>query len=118
MTPTMIESVTLLDQHINAWALSLGWPLEGVLRLGLAIAAGGLVGLEREIRGRQAGFRTNVLVCLGSALVMMVSIHFGSHVWPMPANYPGVTVRLDPARIAYGIMTGVGFLGAGTIVHN
>lgn len=105
---------TSLDTAFNAWASGLGWPLEGFLRLALAIVAGGLVGLEREIRGRQAGFRTNLLVCLGSALVMLVSIEFARRPW---TQHAGVNLNIDPARIAYGVMTGIGFLGAGTILH-
>ena len=91
------------------------WPAEYVARLLLACVCGGLIGLERELRGRQAGFRTNLLVCVGSALTMLISITFASRSWP---HDPDVTIRIDPARIAYGIMTGVGFLGAGTIVKN
>jgi putative Mg2+ transporter-C (MgtC) family protein len=86
-----------------------------VLRLVLALIAGGLVGIDREVRGREAGFRTNMLVCFGSALVMIVSIRFAAHEWTHPA---GININIDPARIAYGVMTGVGFLGAGSIVHN
>jgi len=103
------------DSHVTSWAASLGWPLEGMLRLFLAVVAGGLVGLEREFRGRQAGFRTNILVCLGSALVMLVSIQFARQAWT-PQH--GININVDPARVAYGVMTGVGFLGAGTILHN
>jgi putative Mg2+ transporter-C (MgtC) family protein len=103
------------DTQINTWAAALGWPLEGVLRLALAGLAGGLVGLDREVRGREAGFRTNILVCFGSALVMLVSIRFGVFPWEQK---PGINLNIDPARIAYGVMTGVGFLGAGSIVHS
>src|SRR5687768_1027063 len=103
------------DARMNAWANSLGWPWEGFVRLTLAAIAGGLVGLEREFRGRQAGFRTNILVCLGSAMAMIVSTEFARRAWP---HDPNVNINIDPARIAYGVMTGVGFLGAGTILHN
>ncbi len=103
------------DARMNAWANSLGWPWEGFVRLLLAAIAGGLVGLEREFRGRQAGFRTNILVSLGSAIAMIVSTEFARKAWPHAGN---VNINIDPARIAYGVMTGVGFLGAGTIIHN
>jgi len=105
-----------IDVMVATWAESLQWPAEGLLRLGVAGVCGGLVGLEREIRGRQAGFRTNILVCLGSALVMVVSTSFASADWQR-ATQPGLIINVDPARIAYGVMTGIGFLGAGTIVQ-
>ena len=111
----VISFIGSWDQQIHVWAAALGWPMEAVLRLVLAGIAGGLVGLEREVRGRQAGFRTNLLVCLGSALVMIVSTQFARFPWQPTA---GINLNIDPARIAYGVMTGVGFLGAGAIVHN
>jgi putative Mg2+ transporter-C (MgtC) family protein len=110
----ILSFVSPYDINIQQWAADLGWPGEAFLRMGLAIVAGGLVGLERELRGRQAGFRTNLLVCLGSALVMIVSVSFASHEW---THQNGININIDPARIAYGVMTGVGFLGAGTIVQ-
>jgi putative Mg2+ transporter-C (MgtC) family protein len=106
-------SLHAFDTAINDWAKTLDWPLEPLLRLTLAALLGGLVGLEREVRGRQAGFRTNLLVALGCALIMVVSISFASHPWPHP---PQVNVTVDPARIAYGVMAGIGFLGAGVII--
>jgi putative Mg2+ transporter-C (MgtC) family protein len=111
----IIDTLNNWDGATRAWAAGLGVPVESALRLLLAVIAGGLVGLEREVRGRQAGFRTYILVCLGSALVMIVSTEFARHEWP---SRPGVNLNIDPARIAYGVMTGVGFLGAGTIIHN
>jgi putative Mg2+ transporter-C (MgtC) family protein len=100
---------------VSGWAGSLGWPSEAIFRLVLAAIAGGLVGFEREVRGRQAGFRTHMLVCMGSALVMIVSLRFAQVSWPTNI---GAAVGVDPARIAYGVMTGVGFLGAGTIMQH
>jgi putative Mg2+ transporter-C (MgtC) family protein len=114
---TMPLPLDQAEHAISAAAASLGHTGELFLRLFLAGVAGGLVGLERELRGRQAGFRTNILVCLGSALTMLVSIHFASHPWP-PDTGQAYQVRVDPARIAYGVMTGVGFLGAGAIVRH
>ena len=108
------ESIDAWDVALNAWFATLGTPVEATARLTLSVIFGGLVGLEREMRGRQAGFRTYILVCLGSALVMLVSVNFATHPWAHPAN---VNLNVDPARIAYGVMTGIGFLGAGTIVH-
>lgn len=110
LNPAVIDTA---DAAIRAWGARFTWPAEFILRLALACVCGGMIGLERELRGRQAGFRTNLLVCVGSALVMMVSISFASRSWP---HDPDIQLNVDPARIAYGIMTGVGFLGAGTIV--
>ena len=106
-----------IDAAIAAWAQGFGTPVEHLIRLTLAVICGGLIGLEREIRGRQAGFRTNLLVCVGSAMVMLVSLSFATVDWPSPGTN-GVQLSVDPGRIAYGVMGGIGFLGAGTIIHN
>jgi putative Mg2+ transporter-C (MgtC) family protein len=110
-----MAAIDPFDTIIREWGSHYSWPAEYAVRLLLAMVAGGLVGIERELRGRQAGFRTNILVCVGSCLVMIVSISFASRQWP---HEPGVNVNIDPARIAYGVMTGIGFLGAGTIVKH
>jgi putative Mg2+ transporter-C (MgtC) family protein len=80
-------------------------------RVLLALLLGGLIGMERTIHGRTAGFRTHALVCLASALLMMAAVYQGR--W-MSTNVVG-TVTIDPTRTAQGIMTGIGFLGAGVI---
>src|SRR5438034_3757584 len=114
LLPTL-ASLDTTAAHFDQWAASLGFTGEALLRLLLSAIAGGLVGLERELRGRQAGFRTNLLVCLGSTLTMLVSLNFALHHWPLNR---GINLNIDPARIAYGVMTGVGFLGAGTIIQH
>ena len=76
----------------------------------LAIACGGLVGVEREMRRKPAGFRTNILICLGSMLFMWLSIEV--------ANTLTSGGHGDPARIAAQVVTGIGFLGAGTIIQS
>lgn len=81
------------------------------IHLGSAWAAGSLVGLERSFHGRPAGFRTHALVCIASALLMLVTIYQ----WEWLGVVPLETVRTDPTRMAQGIMTGIGFLGAGVI---
>ena len=86
--------------------------LEIAFRLVVALAAGGIVGLERSYRGRAAGFRTHALVCLASSLLMLVTVF--EHQWFSAQSAARVTV--DPTRMAQGIMTGIGFLGAGVIV--
>ncbi len=86
--------------------------IEIILHLLGALVAGGVIGLERSYHGRPAGFRTHTLVCLASSLLMMVTFYQSS--W-LPNDVPIDTVRADPARMAQGIMTGIGFLGAGVI---
>ena len=81
-------------------------------RLVAALFAGGLIGLERSHRGRPAGFRTHALVCLSSSLLMLVTV-YESHWFPQSS---AMRVILDPTRMAQGIMTGIGFLGAGAII--
>ena len=76
----------------------------------LAIACGGLVGVEREMRRKPAGFRTNILICLGSMLFMWLSIRVAA---TFSSDSPG-----DPARIAAQVVTGIGFLGAGAIIQS
>ncbi|MDR2186960.1 MAG: MgtC/SapB family protein [Azonexus sp.] len=76
-----------------------------------ALAAGGVIGIERSIRARPAGFRTHTLVCMASSLLMLVTLYQ----WKWLPGVPMETVRTDPTRMAQGIMTGIGFLGAGVI---
>jgi putative Mg2+ transporter-C (MgtC) family protein len=103
------------DNWIHGWLMLGGWATEAVFKMVLAGLLGGLVGVERELRGREAGFRTNLLVGLGCALLMIVSTRFASLPW-IPEGAYGIQV--DPARIAYGVMTGIGFLGAGAIIKH
>ena len=85
---------------------------EVALRLAAAALAGALVGLERESHGRPAGLRTTILACVASAIAMVVSEHFF-------LTTPAGNWRPDPARLGAGVLTGIGFLGAGTILrHN
>lgn len=76
-----------------------------------AALAGGLIGFEREWRGHPAGLRTHLLVCLASALLMVAAVH--QIAW-MGAT-PEAVIRIDPVRMAHGILTGVGFLCGGVI---
>jgi putative Mg2+ transporter-C (MgtC) family protein len=91
---------------------SLTWS-EELLRVVVAAGLGGLVGLERELREREAGFRTHMLVSVGSALFTLVSA-YGFHEFLVGG---GNVVRADPTRIAAQIVTGIGFLGAGAIIR-
>jgi len=74
--------------------------VESILGLIMSIIFGAIIGLEREITHKPAGLRTHMLVCLGSCLFTVTSQEFG----------------MDPARVAAGIVTGIGFIGAGTII--
>jgi putative Mg2+ transporter-C (MgtC) family protein len=85
--------------------------LEIALRLGAAWIAGILIGLERTLHGRPAGFRTFGLITLSSALLMMFTVYQAELIPHLPAD----SMRIDPQRIAQGIMTGIGFIGAGVV---
>src|SRR5512143_587908 len=87
---------------------------DAVLRLLLAILLGGAIGLERESRGRPAGLRTHILVCLGATIIMIASTRMGELTQVLSSTS---RVQVDPGRIAAGIVTGIGFLGAGAIIR-
>jgi putative Mg2+ transporter-C (MgtC) family protein len=82
---------------------------ETVLRLLLSAALGAVVGIEREMHKRAAGFRTHILVCLGATLFMLTSVFV--------AEAYSNSGEADPSRIAAGVVTGIGFLGAGAIIR-
>jgi len=75
----------------------------------MAVLLGGIIGLEREMHGRPAGFRTHIVVCLGAAMLIVGSEYYEDHV------DPGMV--FDSNRMAAGIITGIGFLGAGAIMR-
>jgi putative Mg2+ transporter-C (MgtC) family protein len=86
-----------------------------LLRVSLAFIAGFALGWERERHGRPAGLRTNILACVASAIAMIVSeILFFESTTATPSG----SVRADPARLGAGILTGIGFLGGGTILRH
>ncbi len=82
--------------------------LDVLIRIVLACILGGIIGIERESINRPAGFRTHILVCVGSALVMITSQYIFFHY--------SSQVNLDPARLGAQVISGIGFLGAGTII--
>lgn len=86
--------------------LDLVWPVAA------AMTAGGLIGIERTYHGHPAGFRTHILVCLTSCLLMLAAMHQAT--WAFTA-LPGQTVVIDPTRMSHGLLTGIGFLCAGVI---
>ena len=81
--------------------MEIHWP--DLIPLLMAAVLGGIVGLERELRGKPAGLRTNILICLGSCIFTIISMSFSTS---------------TPDRIAAQIVTGIGFLGAGAIIHS
>jgi putative Mg2+ transporter-C (MgtC) family protein len=87
---------------------------EGVARLLLVVLLAGAVGLERELRDQEAGLRTHMLVGLGSALFVIV----GNFSWSELEFGNDVGVVLDPSRVVAYVITGIGFLGAGTIIKH
>src|SRR5947199_3172699 len=91
---------------------TLNWD-ESLLRLSLAAVLGGVIGFERELREREAGLRTHLLVALGSALFTIVGA-YGFHSF---LDSGQSVVRADPTRIAAQIVSGIGFLGAGAIIR-
>lgn len=90
--------MNLVEEVIEIFRLDL------MLQLVLATLLGGAIGLERELGGKPAGLRTNILICMGAALYTSLSIDIAGD-------------RADPGRVAAQIVTGVGFIGAGTILH-
>jgi putative Mg2+ transporter-C (MgtC) family protein len=97
-----------MDAHVP----SLTWE-EALLRLALAALMGGVIGIERELREREAGLRTHMLVSVGSALFTIVSA-YGFRGFLTSGE---TVIRADPTRIAAQIVTGIGFLGAGAIIR-
>jgi len=107
-------SVSLDPSLLLAW-FPPPWESEAMFQLVLSAVLGGLIGMERQVRGRAAGFRTHLLLCVGCCLVMIVSISFPRF---YAAQFPDDVniVRIDPARLAYSVMGGIGFIGAGAIL--
>jgi len=84
--------------------------MEMMLRIFVAFILSGIIGLEREIRRHEAGLRTHILVCVGSTLIMLTSLRV--------FDIYKTQVNIDPTRIASGVITGIGFLGAGAIIRS
>lgn len=92
---------------------------EVAIRLALAVVVGGLIGYEREFKNRPAGFRTHILVCLGAAITSMIQLYSIQDATNMIIQYPELAnaMKVDIGRLGAQVITGVGFLGAGTIIH-
>lgn len=82
--------------------------LDITIKIFFSLFLGGLVGLEREIKHKPAGLRTNILICLGSTIIMIVSLNLSE-------IYGSI---VDPSRIAAQVVTGIGFIGAGAIIRS
>ena len=85
---------------------------ESHIKLLIAVLLGGLLGVERQKHGRAAGLRTHILVCLASTVLVVIVTYINLY-WEASKS-----LRLDPTRLATGIMTGIGFIGAGTIIRS
>jgi putative Mg2+ transporter-C (MgtC) family protein len=92
---------------------------EVVIRLVLAVVVGGLIGYERESKNRPAGFRTHILVCLGAAITSMIQLYSIQDTVNIILLHPELqnAIKADIGRLGAQVITGVGFLGAGTIMH-
>ena len=100
---------TVKDGVLWLWGIDpLRETLEAFFRIMLAALLSGIIGYEREHSHRPAGFRTHILVAIGSTLVMLTAVH-------MSETSPNVT--LDVSRMSAAVITGIGFLGAGTILR-
>ncbi len=99
----------ILAEPASIWEISY---FDLTLRLMLSLLLGGVIGLEREWNNHAAGFRTHILVSLGSTAIMLLSI-YGFSAFVHEEN-----VRIDPARLAAQVISGIGFLGAGAILRN
>jgi len=86
---------------------------EIIIRLVLGGIIGGLIGFEREVHGRAAGFRTQLLVCVAAVLIMVTSENYYYYIRDLDPS-----LRIDPARLAAGALIGIGFLGAGVIIKS
>ncbi len=95
-------------QLVESWAQLSPVILPFLVRCGAAVMCGGVIGFERELKGKPAGFRTNILICLGSAMYMCVGLLLISL---------GGERGIDPTRIAAQVVTGIGFIGAGCILQ-
>ncbi|MFA9397271.1 MAG: MgtC/SapB family protein [Clostridiaceae bacterium] len=93
--------------------------IEVVLRLLLAVVIGGIVGYEREYKNRPAGFRTHILVCVGAAVVSLISLFSLQDTIKLISEHPELanSIKIDVGRYGAQVISGIGFLGAGTIIH-
>jgi putative Mg2+ transporter-C (MgtC) family protein len=94
---------------VESWTQLSAIILPFLVRCGAAALCGAVIGLERELKGKPAGFRTNILICLGAAIYMCAGVLLVE---------AGSSNNTDPARIAAQVVTGIGFIGAGAILQS
>ena len=97
-----------MNQLLDEWRGFGPVMLPFLVRCGIAALCGAMIGLERELKQKPAGFRTNILICVGAAMYMAVGLLLMGHQG---------TSGIDPTRIAAQVVTGIGFLGAGCIIQ-
>src|SRR5690348_6409918 len=97
-----------MDLLLNEWHQFGSVMLPFLLRCGVAAVCGAIIGLERELKQKPAGFRTNILICVGAAMYMAVGLLL---------MHEDEGNAIDPTRIAAQVVTGIGFLGAGCIIQ-
>ncbi|WP_040212226.1 MgtC/SapB family protein [Clostridium polynesiense] len=92
---------------------------EAILRIMLAVLIGGAIGYEREFNNRPAGLRTHILVCLGAAVISLIQVQSIEETTNMILKYPQLesALKADIGRFGAQVVSGIGFLGAGTIIH-
>lgn len=93
---------------------------ETLLRLAIAVLAGGAIGYEREYKNRPAGFRTHILVCIGACVISLIQVNMNEEIIRRVLINPKLTeiLRADYGRLSAQVISGIGFIGAGTIIHN
>lgn len=91
-----------------------------ILRLGIAVLLGGLLGYEREYNNRPAGLRTHILVCVGAAIISMIQVRIIEDTYKTVLLHPEMAeiLKTDIGRLGAQVVSGIGFLGAGTIIHD
>lgn len=91
-----------------------------IIRILMALIIGGLIGYERELKNRAAGFKTHILVCLGATIVSLLQIEIGNQAIAMLKSNENLyqVINIDYGRLGAQVITGVGFIGAGAIIHN
>ena len=105
-----------MDIALNLWQdILAAWRPDLGVRMGLSFLVGAILGYEREQHGRAAGFRTTILVCLSACVAMILSQAL--YLEALNQAVSGTVSRPDPARLAAGVLSGMGFLGAGVIIR-